>query len=104
MVHSWPHFRLVRQSAGLGLIAAEFDSIVQQLQAEIAQSRMFIRAATKGPMILALRLLDRQVINGRKPKSHQTIAIKLPVLIAIGAEPVSGVITPFVGEPHGNAV
>src|SRR6266542_1412667 len=65
---------------------------------------MSIRAPAKGPMILALRFLDWQVINGGKPKSHQAIAIKLPVLIAIGAEPISGIIMPFVGEPHGDAV
>src|SRR5438045_2814672 len=65
---------------------------------------MFIRTATKRPMILALGLLDWQVINGRKSESHQAIAIKLPVFIAIGAEPVPGAIMPLVGEPHGNTV
>src|SRR6266480_228759 len=65
---------------------------------------MVIWTATKWPMILALRLFNRQVINGCKPKLHQAIAIKLPVLVAIRAEPVSGVIVPFVSEPHGDAV
>src|SRR6266545_2202098 len=65
---------------------------------------MSIRAPAKWPMILALRFLDWQVINGCKPKSHQAIAIKLPVLVAIGAEPISRVIMPFVREPHGDAV
>src|SRR6266487_1739791 len=65
---------------------------------------MFVRTATNWPAILPFRLLDRQIINGCKPKSHQAIVIKLPVLIAIGAEPVSRVIMPFIGEPHSNAV
>jgi hypothetical protein len=55
-------------------------------------------------MIRALRLLDREVINGCKPKSHQAIAIKLPVLVAIGTEPIPRVIMPFIGEPHSDAV
>src|SRR5262245_39706184 len=65
---------------------------------------MFIRTSAKWPVILALRLLDWQVINGCKPKSHQPILVKLPVLVAMRAEPVSGVIVPFVGEPHGDTV
>src|SRR6266508_5853234 len=65
---------------------------------------MFIRSPAKWTMLFAIRFLDWQVINGCKPKSHQAIAIKLPVLIAIGAEPIARVIMPFVGEPHGDAV
>src|SRR2546423_14915777 len=65
---------------------------------------MLIGTATKWPMILAVRFLDWQVINGGKAKSHQAIAIKLPVLVAIGAEPIPRIIMPFIGEPHGDAV
>src|SRR6266487_4317365 len=65
---------------------------------------MSIGAATKWPMILALRFLDRQIINGGKPKSHQAVAIKLPVLVTIGTVPISRVIMPFVGEPYSDAV
>src|SRR6266487_1469605 len=65
---------------------------------------MFVRTATNWPVILPFRLLDRQIINGCKPKSHQAVVIKLPVLIAVGAEPVSRVIMPFISEPHSNAV
>src|SRR5438067_5435172 len=65
---------------------------------------MAIGPWTKWPMILAVRLLDRQVVNGGKPKAHQAIAIKLPVLVAIGTEPIPRVIVPFVSEPHGDTV
>src|SRR5256885_15916326 len=65
---------------------------------------MLFGTATKWPMILAFRFLDWQVINGGKAKSHQAIAIKLPVLVAIGAEPIPRIIMPFIGEPHGDAV
>src|SRR5947208_15802714 len=65
---------------------------------------MSIGTTTKWPMILAVRFLDRQVINGGTPKSHQAIAIKFPVLVAIGTEPIARVVMPFIGEPHGDAV
>jgi len=65
---------------------------------------VIIWAATKRPMILALRLLDRQIINAGKPKSHQPIIIKLPILVPIGAKPISRIIAPFVREAHGDAI
>jgi hypothetical protein len=40
------------------------------LQSQLAQPRMFIRTAPERPMILAIRLLDWQVINGCKATSH----------------------------------
>ena len=74
------------------------------LQAEFAQARMRIWTAAERPMIFSLRLLDREIVDGCVAKTHQAIVIELPVLIAIGAEPISGVIVPFVGKAHGNAI
>src|SRR5262245_35733367 len=65
---------------------------------------MFIWATTKRPMILALRLLDGQVVDRCKPELHQAVSIKLPVLIAVGAKPIPGVVMPFIGETNSNAV
>src|SRR5947207_1083379 len=48
----------------------------------------------------ALGLLDRQIVDARMPVMHQPVGIKLPVLIAIRAKPVAGVVMPLVGESH----
>src|SRR6202140_3913353 len=74
------------------------------LEAKIAQSRMIIRTAPWCPVILALRLLDWQIVDGSKPQAHQPILIELPILIAIRAEPIPGVIVPFIGKTHGDMV
>ena len=55
-------------------------------------------------MILALRVLNRQIINGCKSKSHQAVVIKLPILIAVRAKPVSRVVMPFIGKAHGDTI
>ena len=55
-------------------------------------------------MIFSLRLFDREIVDGSVAKPHQAMIIKLPVLIAIGAEPIPGVIVPFVGEAHRDAI
>src|SRR5262249_31334722 len=65
---------------------------------------MAVRAAAKRPMILAVGIFDGQVVDGGQAQSHQAVFVELPVLVAVGAEPVSRVIVPFVGEADGDAV
>src|SRR6266853_2670645 len=65
---------------------------------------MRIGPAAKRPMIFSFRLLDWEIVDGRVAKSHQTIVAKLPILIAVGAEPIPGVVVPFVSEAHGNTI
>src|ERR1700730_9549526 len=74
------------------------------LEAKIAESRMIIRPAPKCPVILALRLLDWQIVDGSKPQAHQPVLIALPVLIARRATPIPGVIVPFISEADSDAV
>src|ERR1700722_9487879 len=65
---------------------------------------MIVRTAPEGPVILALRLLDRQIVDGSKPQAHQPVLVELPILIAIRPKPTSGVIAPFIGKAHGDSV
>ena len=55
-------------------------------------------------MVLALRLLNRKIVDACKSQPHQAARIKLPIFVAVGAEPIPGVIVPFVGEANGNAI
>src|SRR5713226_5379553 len=65
---------------------------------------MIIRTAPWYPVVLALRLLDWQIVDGSKPQAHQPVLIELPILIAIRAEPIPGAIVPFVSKAHGDTV
>src|SRR4029077_49803 len=51
-----------------------------------------IRTAPQCPVILALRFLDGQIVDGSKPRAHQPVLIEFPNLIAIRAEPIPVVI------------
>jgi len=55
-------------------------------------------------MILPVCLLDREVVDARKTPLHLAVWGKLPVLVAIGAEPVAGIVVPLVREPDSDAV
>src|SRR3984957_6350243 len=65
---------------------------------------MIVRTAPECPVILALRLLDWEIVDGSKPQAHQPVLIELPILIAIRAKPIPGVIVPFIGKAHGDTV
>src|ERR1700732_3400218 len=74
------------------------------LEAKIAKPRMIIRTEPWCPVILALRLLDKQIVDGSKPQAHQPVLIELPILIAIRTKPIPGVIVPFICEAYGDTV
>ena len=65
---------------------------------------MIIWAAADWPMVLALGLLDREVIDTGKPHSREALFIELPIFITVGAKPISRIIVAFIGESHGNPV
>ncbi|MNY37562.1 hypothetical protein D3C86_1721340 [compost metagenome] len=55
-------------------------------------------------MELALAFLDRHVVDAGEATGHQAVFVELPVFVAVGAEPVTRVVVPFIGITHGNAV
>src|SRR5580700_3402086 len=65
---------------------------------------MIIRTSPYCPEVLALGLLDWQIVDRSKPQAHQPVLIELPILIAVRAKPIPGVILPFVGKAHGDTV
>src|ERR1700686_873864 len=65
---------------------------------------MVIGASTDEPMIFALAIFDRQVVDAGDPQSHQTLFVELPILVAIAAKPVAGIVVPFICKAHGYPV
>ena len=65
---------------------------------------MIIRASAQCPVVLALRVLDWQIVDGSKPQADQPVLIELPILIAIRAELIPGVVVPFIGKAHRDLV
>src|SRR5215470_14737881 len=74
----------------------------QHSKSEIAQSRMVVRAAARRrPVEFAVGGADRQVVDRGVALAHQPALVEQPILVAIGAEPVAGIIVPLIGEAHG---
>src|SRR5262249_61899072 len=74
-------------------------------ETEIGQSGMIRRpGAGAVPMILPVGGLDRQVVDRGVALAHQALLVEFPFLVAVGAEPVPGIVLPLIGEAHRDAV
>src|SRR5690348_7008202 len=65
---------------------------------------MVIGPPPERPVVLPVRVPDRQVVDAREATAHQPFGRELPVLVAVAAEPLAGVVVPLVGEAHGDAL
>src|ERR1700736_2285284 len=65
---------------------------------------MFVRPASKRPVVLAIRSQNGKVVDGCKSRRHKPIVVEFPVLIAVGAIPVIRVIVPLVSEAYRDPV
>ena len=71
---------------------------MQKLESEFRESGMLVRPTTKRPVKLPIGLGDRQVVDACDAALHETLLVKLPVLIPVRTEPVSAVVAAFVGD------
>src|SRR6267143_4834864 len=65
---------------------------------------MFVRPASKRPVVLAIQSRNGKVVDGCKPRSHEPIIIEFPVLIPVGTIPVFRVVVPLVSKAYGDPV
>jgi hypothetical protein len=65
---------------------------------------MIVGPSALGPKELPLPLANRNVIDAGDAQFHQAAFVELPVLVAIGAEPIRRVVMILVAESHGYAV
>ena len=56
------------------------------------------------PAEFTVGFLDRQVVDAGEAALHVAESIKFPLFVAVGAEPLAGIIVPFIFEAHGDTV
>src|SRR5262245_33835555 len=52
----------------------------------------------------ALDLFDSDIVDARLAPAHVAVLVELPVLVAVAAPPLPGVIMPLVLEAHGDPI
>ena len=74
------------------------------LQAEVGEGGVVVGAAAEGPVEFAVGFGDGEIVDGGVAEFHEALRGELPVFVAVGAEPMAGVVVIFVGEAYGDAV
>jgi len=54
-------------------------------------------------MEFALAPGHRQIVEAGDAPAQQPVLVELPVLVALAAEPVAGIVAPLIGEARGDA-
>src|SRR5437763_17203336 len=65
---------------------------------------MAVRAPPDRPVVQAIALADRKVVDAGNAASHQAALVKLPILVAERPKPVAAVVMPLIGETYRDAV
>jgi hypothetical protein len=73
-------------------------------KSEIAQGQVIVGTATERPMVSALALLDRKIVDAGNAEAHQAVFVELPILVTVAAKPIAAVVVPLVGETNRDAV
>src|SRR5262245_4493045 len=91
-------------SAEASTPAIPSGSRFRRLQAQVREPGMVVGAPAERPVVLAVGGRDRQVVDAGDAPPHEAAVVELPVLVAVGPEPVTRVIVPLVREAHGDPV
>ena len=73
-------------------------------KSEIAQGRVIVGTATKRPVVAALALRDREIVDAGNPQPHQAVLVELPILVALAAKPIAAVVVPLIGETNRDTI
>src|SRR5262245_39054120 len=65
---------------------------------------MIVRASPERPVIFALGVFDREVVDAGDANAHQAAFVEFPVLVAVAAVPLTAVVGPLIGEADGDTV
>src|SRR5262245_42470370 len=56
------------------------------------------------PVVFAIAFFDGKVVDARVTLLHQPRRVIVPVLISVGAKPITAVVMPLISKAHGNTV
>src|SRR6266404_3222275 len=65
---------------------------------------MIVWTPAKRPVIFALAIFDRHVVDAGDAPLHETVVVELPILVTIATKPLAGIVMPFIGKAHGYPV
>src|ERR1700694_1287750 len=81
------------------------EEFTQTSKRTLAQSRNIRRPRARCcPAKAAVFFGDRNIVDAGFAAAHQALAVELPLLVAVGAMPLPGIVVPLVLKPHRDMV
>src|SRR5580765_8590735 len=65
---------------------------------------MIVGTAFEGPMKFAIVFANGEIVDAGDATAHVAGFVKFPVFVSVRTEPIAGIVVPFVGKSHGDAV
>jgi hypothetical protein len=65
---------------------------------------VIVRTATKRPVVSALALLDRKIVDAGNAQAHEAALVEFQVLVDVAAKPIAAVVVPLIGKTDCDAV
>src|SRR6266566_7837406 len=79
--------------------------VIQWSKRTLTQPRNMRRPwARCGPAKAAVFFGDHNIVDAGFAAAHQAVFVELPLLVAIGAMPLSGIVVPLILKPHRDTV
>src|SRR6478752_1987430 len=76
-----------------------------ELKRALTQSRHIRRPrARRWPVKAAVFFGNRDIVDAGFASAHQAVLVELPLLVAVGAMPLAGIVVPFILKAHGDAI
>jgi hypothetical protein len=65
---------------------------------------VIVRTATERPVVSALALPDREIVDAGNAQPHEAVVVEFPILVAVAARPVAAIVVPLIGETNRDTV
>ena len=90
---------------GPGLRRDDLSELMRNFKTALTQSRRHPPAAgPSGPAEAAIFFRNRDIVDAGFAAAHQAVLVELPLLVAVGAMPLPGIVMPLVLKPHRDAI
>ena len=84
--------------------AVESTAAFFLLQVKIGKAGVVVGTPALWPAKPAFGFIDDKVIDARNSTAHQAAIVELPVLVSVGAIPLTGAVPTFVGKTNSDPV
>jgi hypothetical protein len=86
------------------MVLLQINHLSGRSEPEFGEPAVIRRARPSQPVKFSISGENRHIVDTCFAATHQAIRIEFPLLVAVCAEPVAGIVVPFVLKANGDAI